>query len=65
MSILDKRMSCTNACFFCEYDVGPLGNIKPQCKTCFNFNNFQLKKRMHPRQYHEWLKFKEREGEES
>lgn len=64
MNILDKRMEATNKCFFCEYDIGPLGNIKPQCKTCFNFKNFQVKKKMHPRQYHEWQKYKEREGDQ-
>lgn len=53
-----------NKCFFCEHDRGPLAKTKPQCETCFNFKNFQVKKNMHPRQSYEWYKFKQREGEQ-
>ena len=51
-------------CFFCEHDRGPLASEKPHCDTCFDFRNFQVKKYMHPRQYHEWIKYKEYEGRE-
>lgn len=57
----DLRYDNPQKCFFCEHDRGPLAKSKPQCETCLNFNNFQVKKNMHPRQYHDWIKFKERE----
>ena len=46
-------------CFFCEYDKGPLSNTVSLCNLCFNFNRFKPKTRMHPRQYHEWQRYKE------
>jgi hypothetical protein len=51
-------------CFFCEHDRGHIASTNPpQCDTCFNFKNFQVKKKMHPRQYHDWQKYKEYEGD--
>lgn len=53
-----------NKCFFCEHDRGHLAKTKPQCETCFNFKNFQVKQKMHPRQSYEWQKYKEWEVEQ-
>lgn len=41
-------------CEFCEFDRGRLVQTPVECGTCSNFSNFQLKKKMHPRQAHEW-----------
>ena len=41
-------------CDFCQYDIGPRRKSHEQCKSCFAHSEFQLKKRMHERQKHEW-----------
>lgn len=42
-------------CDFCEYDRGPHAARKmSQCDDCHMHSNFLLKKRMHPRERHEW-----------
>ena len=52
-------------CDFCMFDKGPRAKVKnSECEECHGFDNFQLKKRMHPRQAYEWDKYKRYFGEE-
>ena len=48
-------------CFFCEHDHGPLVDRSEVCSTCHNFNNFQVKKRLSPRETYEYEKLKKEE----
>lgn len=41
-------------CYFCEHDRGPLAYQMNACLTCRNFDNFQVKKRMSPRDMYEY-----------
>lgn len=56
--INDIRRNRPKKCEFCEFDIGPRVAMPSECAECRNFNNFQLKKRMHPRQAYEWEKYK-------
>ena len=48
-------------CHFCEHDYGPLMDVPEACSTCCEFDNFQAKKKMHPKQAYEYKKLQERE----
>ena len=48
--ILDIQRNRPKKCEFCEFDRSPRVTKPSECINCHNFNNFRLKKRMHPRQ---------------
>ena len=56
--VLDIQRTRPKKCEFCEFERSPRVAKLPECETCSNFNNFQLKKRMQPRQAYEWDKYK-------
>ena len=69
-NIIDMQIKRPIKCEFCELDKGPREPYKhPDCKSCWscfhtNYSHFQRKKRMHTRQYYEWLQYKRYFGEE-
>ena len=48
-------------CDFCKHDRSPLVETREACKTCCNFDNFQLKSRMTERESYEYEKLKKEE----
>ena len=56
--IHDIQMTSPKKCEFCQFERGPRVTKLPECEECSNFKNFQLKKRMHPRQAREWNMYK-------
>lgn len=52
-------------CDFCEFDKAPSfdGKVPEQCEACYDYDKFQLKKRMCERQHYEWLQYKRYFGE--
>ena len=56
--ISDIRATRPKKCEFCEFERSPRVAQTTECVTCSKFKNFQLKKRMHPRQAHEWETYK-------
>ena len=56
--ILAIQLTRPKKCEFCQFERGPRVAKLPECEECSNFKNFQLKKRMSPRQAYEWDKYK-------
>lgn len=56
--ILDIQRNRPKKCDFCEFDRGPRVANPSECVECYNFDNFQLKKRMCTRQKYEWETYK-------
>ena len=44
-------------CYFCEHDRGPFANQMNACLTCRDFDNFQIKRRMSPREMYEFNQY--------
>lgn len=48
-------------CHFCEHERGPLVDQPEVCKTCRDFNNFEVSKRLTPGASYEYEKLKKEE----
>lgn len=64
-TVIDLQRNRPIKCEFCEFDKGPrYDGAKPEhCKTCSDYSEFQLKKKMCVRQNYEWQQYKRYFGE--